>query len=77
MDNQSTLNVLKSFYFGCEDMVQIAARTKVSRDEVRDILRGARECGLIQYNTAGYRETFNNVRKQKLGTYLRTKGVIK
>lgn len=78
MDNQKALQVLKTFYIGsCEDMVQISRRTKVSRDEVREVLKGARECGLIDYHTNGFRETFNNIKKKKLETYLRAKGALK
>ncbi|MGL4345326.1 MAG: hypothetical protein ACRCTE_09020 [Cellulosilyticaceae bacterium] len=77
MENKKALDILKLFCFGCESMDLIAKRTKVSRDEVRAVLRGARECGLISYSTQDYRETFANVKKKKLQEYLRAKGVIK
>lgn len=74
--NQSTA-VLKTFYFGCASIELIAKKTKLSRDEVRQILRGARECGLIKYSTKDYHETFVHVEKKKLGAYLKAKGLIK
>lgn len=77
MENQKALEILKLFYFGCESMDVISKRTKVSRDEVRDVLRGARECGLISYSTQDYRETFTRIKKDKLQAYLRTKGAIR
>lgn len=77
MDNQKALQILKAFYLGCEDMIQISGRTKASRDEVREVLKGARECGLIDYHTQGYRETFNNIKKKKLEAYLRAKGALR
>lgn len=77
MNNQKSLDILKLFYFGCESMDLISKRTRVSRDEVREVLRGARECGLISYSTQDYRETFAHVRKKKLQEYLRAKGAIK
>lgn len=77
MDTNQTIKVLKAFYFGCESMVQISKRTGVSRDEVREALRGARECGLIKYEAKDYNETFVHTEKKKLGAYLRAKGLMK
>lgn len=77
MNNQNAIKILRAFFLGAEDMAQISYRTRASRDEVRDVLRGARQCGLIEYSTQGPKETLNNVRKKKLGDYLRTKGAIK
>lgn len=77
MNTNETVKVLKAFYFGGESMAQISKRTGVSRDEVREALRGARECGLIRYSTKDYNETFAHVDKKKLGAYLRAKGLIK
>nr|WP_302598727.1 hypothetical protein [uncultured Cellulosilyticum sp.] len=77
MNTNETVRVLKAFYFGGESMAQISKRTGVSRDEVREILRGARECGLIKYVTKDYNETFAHTEKKKLGEYLRAKGMIK
>ncbi len=77
MDSNQTMAVFKAFYFGCESMEKIARRTKVSREEVREALRGARECGLIKYSTKDYNETFTHVENKKLGAYLRAKGIIK
>ena len=58
-------------------MVSIEKRTGISRDEVREALRGARECGLIKYTTKDYNETFVHVERKKLGDYLKAKGLIK
>ena len=77
MNSSETVKILKAFYFGGESMEQIARRTGISRDEVREALRGARECGLIKYEAKDYNETFVHVEKKKLGTYLKTKGLIK
>ena len=77
MDSNQTMAVFKAFYFGCESMEKIARRTKISREEVREALRGARECGLIKYSTKDYNETFTHVENKKLGVYLRAKGIIK
>ena len=77
MNTNETINVLKAFYFGSESMEIIAKKTGVERDEVREILRGARECGLIKYSTKDYYETFHHVERKKLGQYLKTKGFIK
>lgn len=77
MTTNQTLAVLKAFYFGSDSMAAIAHRTKLSRDEVREALRGARECGLIKYTTKDYNETFVHVERRKLGQYLKTKGLIK
>lgn len=77
MENNQALAILKAFYFGAPDMATIAAKTKATRDEVREVLRGARSCGLIEYNTIDQRESFNHVKQKKLGAYLRTKGAIK
>lgn len=77
MDSNQTMAVFKAFYFGCESMEKIARRTKLSREEVREALRGARECGLIKYSTKDYNETFTHVENKKLGAYLRAKGIIK
>lgn len=77
MTNQKALEILKLFYYGCSDMLLLSKKAKVSREEVREILRGARDCGLISYNTQDYNETFWNVKKQKLEPYLRAKGAIK
>ncbi len=77
MDTNQTMAVFKAFYLGCENMEKISRRTKVSREEVREALRGARECGLIKYSTKDYNETFTHVENKKLGVYLRAKGIIK
>ena len=77
MDINQTAAVLKAFYFGSESVLSISKRTNLSRDEVREVLRGARECGLIKYSTKDYNEAFVHVEKKKLGAYLRTKGIIK
>lgn len=77
MNLNQTTAVLKAFYFGCDSMQLISKKTKLSREEVREILRGARECGLIKYSTKDYNETFVHVEKKKLGSYLRAKGFIK
>lgn len=77
MDVNQTIAVLKAFYFGCESMEKIARRTKLSRDEVREALRSARECGLIKYSARGYNEVFVHIECKKLGVYLKTKGFIK
>ena len=58
-------------------METLAKKTGVSRDEVREILRGARECGLIKYSTKDHRETFVHTENKKLGQYLKAKGFIK
>ena len=76
MNNTKALAILKAFYLGSDDMALISKRTKASRVEVREVLRGARECGLIEYSTKDYRETFFNIKKKKLGTYLSSKGVL-
>ncbi|ADZ83245.1 sugar-binding transcriptional regulator [Cellulosilyticum lentocellum] len=77
MDTNQIMAVFKAFYFGCENMEKIARRTKVSREKVREVLRGARECGLIKYSTKDYNETFTHVENKKLGAYLRAKGYYK
>lgn len=77
MNTNQTVAVLKAFYFGCESMEKIARRTKLTRDEVREILRGARECGLIKYSTRDYNETFVHKESKKLGAYLKAKGMLK
>lgn len=77
MNNNQALAVLKAFYLGAESMEQISYKTRVSREEVREILRGARECGLIKYSTHDYREVFSRTESKKLGAYLRTKGALK
>lgn len=76
MTTNQTLAVLKAFYFGSDSMAAIAHRTKLSRDEVREALRGARECGLIKYSTRDYNETFVHKDSKKLGEYLKAKGLI-
>lgn len=77
MNTNQTVNILKAFYFGSESMVAISRRTGSTREEVREALRGARECGLIKYSTKDYNETFVHTEKKKLGAYLRAKGMIK
>ena len=77
MNTNQTLAVLKAFYFKCESMEKIAKKTNLSREEVREVLRGARECGLIKYSTRDYNETFSQVESKKLGAYLKAKGAIK
>lgn len=77
MNTNQTLAVLKSFYFGCESMEKISRKTNVSREEVRETLHGARECGLIKYSTRDYQETFVHVESKKLGAYLKAKGMIR
>lgn len=76
MTNQKALDVLKLFYFGCPDMTQLAKKVRLPKEEVREILKSARSCGLINYSTNDYREIFVDVKKQKLGAYLRSKGVL-
>ncbi|MBE6023089.1 MAG: hypothetical protein E7231_07635 [Cellulosilyticum sp.] len=77
MNTNQTIAVLKAFYFGSDSIAAIANRTKLSRDEVREALRGARECGLIKYSTRDYNETFVHKDSKKLGEYLKAKGIIK
>lgn len=77
MDLNQTTAVLKAFYFGSDSIQSISRRTNLPREQVREILRGARECGLIKYNTKDYNEVFVHVEKKKLGTYLKAKGFIK
>lgn len=77
MTRNQTIAVFKAFYFGCESMQAISRKTRIPREEVREILRGARECGLIKYSTQDYSETFIHVEKKKLGQYLRAKGMVK
>lgn len=77
MDINQTVAVLKAFYFGSESVAAIANRTKLSRDEVREALRGARECGLIKYSTRDYNEVFVHKETKKLGEYLKAKGFIR
>lgn len=77
MDNQKALKVLKLFYLGCENMAQLSLKAGVTRDEAREILKGARECGLISYSSHDTREVFVNIRKKKLGEFLRAKGALK
>ena len=77
MNTNQTIAVLKAFYFGSESIASIAHRTKISRDEVREALRGARECGLIKYSTRDYNETFVHKDSKKLGEYLKAKGLLK
>lgn len=77
MTDQNALKILKSFYLGASSMQDISRRTGASRAEIREILRGARSCGLISYDTQDVTETFLHVRKKGLEKYLRTKGVIK
>ncbi len=76
MNTNQTVAVLKAFYFGSDSMVAIAKSTGLSRDEVREALRGARECGLIKYSTKDYNETFVHKDSKKLGEYLKAKGLI-
>ena len=77
MNTNQTVAVLKAFYFGSESIAAIANRTRLSRDEVREALRGARECGLIKYSTRDYNETFVHKETKKLGQYLEEKGFIR
>lgn len=77
MTTNQTIAVLKAFYFGSDSMEAIARRTKLSREEVREALRGARECGLIKYSTRDYKETFVHKESKKLGLYLKSKGFLK
>lgn len=77
MNTNQIMAVYKAFYSGCESMEKIAKRIRVPREEVREVLRGARECGLIKYSTKDYHETFTHVENKKLGVYLRAKGIIK
>ena len=66
MNTNQTIAVLKAFYFGSDSIIAIARRTQLSRDEVREALRGARECGLIKYSTKDYNETFVHKDSKKL-----------
>lgn len=77
MNDRKTVSILKSFYFKPDSMEAISRRTQTPRDEVREILRGARSCGLIKYSTKDYYETFHHVEKKELGKYLKAKGFIK
>lgn len=77
MTNQNALDVLKLFYFGCPDMVQLSKKVRLPREEVREVLKSARSCGLISYSTNDYNEVFVNVKKNKLGAYLRSKGALR
>lgn len=72
---QST-SVLKAFYFGCASIQDISRKTKLSRDEVREVLKGARTCGLIKFSTKEAQEVFVHVEKKKLGEYLKMKGLL-
>lgn len=77
MDNQKALQVLKLFYYGQESMEQLSKKARLTREETREVLRGARECGLISYSTKDYNETFIRIKKDKLKPYLQAKGALK
>ncbi|OON95481.1 MAG: hypothetical protein ATN36_08265 [Epulopiscium sp. Nele67-Bin005] len=76
MDNQA-LDILKLFYNGAPSVRDISNKTKLAPEEVREILKGARTCGLISFNTQDQAETFHNIKKKKLELYLRSKGALK
>lgn len=76
MTNQKAIDVLKLFYFGCPDMTQLAKKVRLPKEEVREVLKSARSCGLISYSTNDYKEVFCEIKKQKLGAYLRSKGAL-
>ncbi len=77
MTQNNAIYILKLFYYGVGSVQEISRRAGVSRAEVREILRGARSCGLIEYGTQDSIETFVHVRKKGLEKYLRTKGALK
>lgn len=77
MTDQNAIQVLKLFYYGASSMQEISRRTGVSRQEVREILRGARSLGLISYDTKEVTELLQHTRTKGLEKYLRTKGAIK
>lgn len=77
MTDQNALHILKLFYFGVGSIQEISRKAGVSRAEVREVLRGARACGLIEYGTQESIEVLVHVRKKGLEKYLRTKGIIK
>ena len=77
MTDEKALQVLKLFYYNATRMQEISRRSGVSRSDVREILRGARTCGLINYDTKEVTENLCHVRKKELERYLRTKGIIK
>ncbi len=76
MDDKA-LKILKHFYNGTPSMQDIAYKTGATRDEVREVLRDARACKLINYTTQDYSETILNVKKKGLEKYLRNKGEIR
>lgn len=76
MDDKKALEVLKVFYYGCKNMTELTAKAKVSKTEASAILKNARDCQLISYSTKYYGEVFDQVRKEKLGKYLRMHGII-
>lgn len=77
MADQNALKVLKLFFYGASSMQEISRRSGVSRQEVREVLRGARSLGLISYDTKDPTETLFHTRQKGLEKYLRTKGAIK
>ncbi|MHC1750879.1 MAG: hypothetical protein AB9856_21605 [Cellulosilyticaceae bacterium] len=77
MDNKKVLRVLTLFYYGQESIIRLSQKAGVTREEAREILKGARECGLISYSTKDYSETFVRIKKDKLKPYLEAKGCLK
>jgi hypothetical protein len=76
MNDKKALDVLKIFYYGCKNMTELTSRAKVTKIEATQILKNARECQLIAYSTKYYGEVFEEVRKDKLGVYLRKHNII-
>ena len=76
MNDKKALDVLKIFYYGCKNMTELISRAKVTKIEATQILKNARECQLIAYSTKYYGEVFEEVRKDKLGAYLRKHNII-
>ncbi|WP_053984099.1 hypothetical protein [Niameybacter massiliensis] len=76
MTDEKALQILKLFYFGATSVQEIERKVGLPRVEVREVLKGARSCDLINYSTQETCENFVNVRKKGLERYLRTKGII-
>ncbi|MGL4363052.1 MAG: hypothetical protein ACRCSG_07305 [Cellulosilyticaceae bacterium] len=77
MSDNNTLKILKCFYNGVESMEKIGYKCNASRQEVREVLRGARQCGMISYSTKEMSEYFVQVNRKGLEKYLKAKGVLK
>ncbi|MEF9958717.1 MAG: hypothetical protein RR448_05750 [Niameybacter sp.] len=76
MTDQKAMQILKLFFFGAVSVQEIERKVGLPRVEVREVLKGARACDLINYSTQDTSETFVNVKKKGLERYLRTKGII-